>query len=264
MLNGLRPMLVNNLSTIVGVGDARRKIAVRVRAGGSPGLVWLPGFMADMQGAKATALQRWAAEHERATLYFDYSGHGQSSGHLREGTISRWLEESTAVFDAHCKGPQVVIGSSMGGWLALLLARELSRRPSPPPAWLAGMVLIAPAVDFTEELVWKRFTNEAKRRIEATGEWEGLSSNSNQRYLITRNLIEDGRRHLLLGASIETGCAVRILHGLKDRDVPWACTAELLFKLTHHDVVLSLIKDAEHSLSRPCDVDRLINAVDEF
>src|SRR6201991_3779854 len=137
----------------VGEGDGRRRIAVRARAGGSPGLFWLSGFNSDMKGTKALALDAWAAEHDRACVRFDYSGHGESGGAFIDGTIGRWLEESLAVFDRFCGGPQVVIGSSMGGWMALLLAREIARRRGATRANLAGLVLIAPAPDFTEELM---------------------------------------------------------------------------------------------------------------
>src|ERR1700738_218051 len=140
----------------VGEGDAVRRIAVRARDGGGPGLFWLGGFNSDMQGTKALALNAWAAEHARACVRFDYSGHGESGGEFVDGSIGRWLEESVAVFERFCAGPQVVIGSSMGGWMALLLAREMTRRPA-GRASLAGLVLIAPAPDFTEELMWRNF-----------------------------------------------------------------------------------------------------------
>src|SRR6516225_12224235 len=136
----------------VGEGHSARRIAVRARAGRAPGLVWLGGFNSDMKGTKALALDAWAAEHGRACIRFDYSGHGESGGKFVDGTIGRWLEESIAVFERFCRGPQVVVGSSMGGWLALLLARELKRRR--PAAALAGLVLIAPAVDLIEVLMW--------------------------------------------------------------------------------------------------------------
>ena len=163
---------------------------------------------------------------------FDYSGHGESGGDFADGTIGRWLEESLAVFDACCRGPQVVIGSSMGGWLALLLVRELARRAQRrAAASVAGLVLIAPAVDFTEELMWKRFPPEIQREIEETGVWERPSQYSDEPYLITRGLIEEGRKHLLLGGMIETGCPVRILQGVQDPDVPWQHAVELVVAL---------------------------------
>jgi pimeloyl-ACP methyl ester carboxylesterase len=180
------------------------------------------------------------------------------------------------VFDACCRGPQILIGSSMGGWLALLLIRELRRRPPPfpPPqagedqegvaANVAGVVLIAPAVDFTEELMWKRFTPEIKRELAETGLWKRPSRYSDEPYLVTRQLIEDGRNNLLLGGTIETGCAVRILQGVEDPDVPWQHAKALVARLACDDVVLTLIKDGDHRLSRPEDIARLIAAVAEF
>ena len=165
----------------IGNGRLARRIAVRMRrgTGSNPGLVWLGGFMSDMGGTKAVALDQWAGAQGRACLRFDYSGHGESGGRFADGTISRWLEESLAVFDARCEGPQIVVGSSMGGWLALLLARELRRAPRPKAA-LAGLILIAPAVDFTEALMWQRFPEEIKREIETTGAWKRPSQYSEE------------------------------------------------------------------------------------
>src|ERR1700676_2713733 len=145
----------------VGKDTAARRIAVRARAGSAPGLFWLGGFNSDMQGTKALALDAWAAEHKRACVRFDYSGHGESEGAFIDGTIGRWLEESVAVFEQFCVGPQVVIGSSMGGWMALLLAREMARRPGSPMS-PAGLVLIAPAPDFTEQLMWNGLSEDIR------------------------------------------------------------------------------------------------------
>src|ERR1700732_5297991 len=202
----------------VGRGSAARRIAVRARPGGAPGLFWLGGFNSDMQGTKAVALDAWAAEHNRACVRFDYSGHGESGGAFIDGTIGRWLEESVAVFEQFCAGPQVVIGSSMGGWMALLLAREMARRPG-SRASLAGLLLIAPAPDFTEELIWKGFSPEVRHEIETKGVWLRPSPYG-EPYPITRSLIEEGRNHLLLGGAIGVGCPVRILQGAQDPDVP--------------------------------------------
>ena len=250
----------------VGAAPAR-DIAVRPRGGNQPGLFWLGGFKSDMKGTKAVALDSWAARQGRACTRFDYSGHGESGGDFAEGTISRWLEDSVAVFRHFCRGPQIVIGSSMGGWMALLLARELNRLAASgvsPEASIAGMVLIAPAPDFTEALMWKRFTPDIKKQIEENGYWERPSEYSQKPYLITRALIEDGRKHLVLGGLIETGCPVRILQSVKDEDVPWQHASELVTRLACEDVVLTLIKDGDHRLSRPEDIDRLIAAVAEF
>jgi len=227
-------------------------------------LFWLGGFKSDMQGTKAQALDAWAQQHGRALTRFDYSGHGESGGSFTDGTIGRWLEESLAVFDACCNGPQVVIGSSMGGWLALLLVRELARRVSPSAATIAALVLIAPAVDFTEALMWKRFSPEIQRQIEENGAWEQPSRYGEEPYPITRGLIEDARRHLLLDGMIETGCPVRVLQGVQDPDVPWQHAVDLTARLAQDDVVLTLVKDGDHRLSRPEDVERMLAAVAEF
>jgi pimeloyl-ACP methyl ester carboxylesterase len=247
----------------VGTGADMRRIAVRLRDGTAPGLVWLGGFKSDMKGTKAVALDQWAEAQGRACIRFDYSGHGESGGEFVNGTIGRWLEESVAVFERFASGPQVLIGSSMGGWLALLLARELKARP-PGQASVAGLVLIAPAVDFTEELMWQRFSPEVKLQIETEGAWMRPSQYSEAPYPITRRLIEEGRSHLMLGGLIETGCPVRILQGVQDPDVPWQHAVELSSRLVRDDVVLTLVKDGDHRLSRPEDIERLLAAVAEF
>jgi pimeloyl-ACP methyl ester carboxylesterase len=248
----------------IGEGAARRGLAVRAQDGAKPGLFWLGGYKSDMNGTKAVALADWATQKGRACLRFDYSGHGESEGAFTDGTIGRWLADSLAVFDAYCRGPQILIGSSMGGWLALLMARELKRRGGNGAASIAGMVLIAPAVDFTEELMWKRFTPEIKRELEATGVWARPSQYSPEPYLVTRQLIEESRNHLLLGNMIETGCPVRILQGVEDPDVPWRHAVELTSRLASDDVVLTLVKDGDHRLSRPEDIERMLAAVAEF
>jgi len=249
----------------VGDGADSRDIAVRQREGRGPGLFWLGGFKSDMRGTKAAALDVWAAAHGRGCIRFDYSGHGESGGEFRDGTIGRWLAESLAVFEAFARGPQVLVGSSMGGWIALLLARALAaHRPEGADATLAGMVLIAPAVDFTEELMWKRFPAAIKREIETAGAWMRPSMYSEEPYPITRRLIEDGREHLLLGGMIETGCPVSILQGVQDPDVPWDHAVELVSHIARDDVVLTLVKDGDHRLSRPEDLERLTAAVAEF
>ncbi len=249
-------------SFIVGGEAAARTICVRQRDGGAPGLFWLGGFKSDMKGTKAEALDRWGAERGRAVTRFDYSGHGESGGAFTDGTIGRWLEESLAVYTQFAKGPQVLIGSSMGGWLALLLANELRGQAGAAP--LAGMVLIAPAVDFTEELMWKTFDAEVKREIKLKGSWSRPSEYSAEPYVITRKLIEEGRKHLLLDGLIETGCPVRVLQGVQDPDVPWQHAVELVSRMARGDVVLTLVKDGDHRLSRPEDLERLMAAVAEF
>jgi pimeloyl-ACP methyl ester carboxylesterase len=246
----------------VGSDSAARRIAVRARSGSAPGLFWLGGFNSDMRGTKALALDAWAAEHGRACVRFDYSGHGESGGAFIDGTIGRWLEESVAVFGQFCSGPQIVIGSSMGGWMALLLAREIAKRPA-SRASLAGLVLIAPAPDFTEELMRKGFSLEARHDIETKGVWL-RPSEYGEPYPITRALIEEGRNHLLLGSAIEVGCPVRILQGAQDPDVPWQHAFALTHRLPCDDVVLTMIQDGDHRLSRPQDIARILAAVAEM
>ena len=171
----------------IGTANERRSIAVRERPGQSPGLFWLSGYKSDMKGTKAEALAHWAEQAGRACVRFDYSGHGELGGEFADGTIGRWLADSLGVFDACCRGPQILIGSSMGGWLALLLVRALRQRSQAGPASAAGLVLIAPAVDFTEELMWKRFTPEIKRELEEKGVWARPSEYSAEPYLVTRH-----------------------------------------------------------------------------
>jgi pimeloyl-ACP methyl ester carboxylesterase len=253
-------------SLTIGTGADQRRITVRQREAAGQnsgiGLFWLGGFKSDMKGIKAEAIDRWGAGHGRAVTRFDYSGHGESGGVFTDGTIGRWLEESVAVYTQFAKGPQVVIGSSMGGWLALLLANELKNRHD--AAAMAGMVLIAPAVDFTEELMWKQFSAEVKREIKLKGSWQRPTEYANEPHVITRKLIEEGRKHLLLDGLIEPGCPVRVLQGVQDPDVPWQHAIELVSRFARDDVVLTLVKDGDHRLSRPDDLDRLMAAIAEF
>lgn len=247
----------------VGAGNGARHIAVRRREGAAPGLFWLGGFKSDMKGTKALALDAHAAKHGRACTRFDYSGHGESGGRFEEGTISRWLEETLAVFTKESAGPQIVVGSSMGGWMALLLARALSEKPA-ASAKLAGLVLIAPAPDFTEELMWKSFSDEVRKQIETTGQWERPSTYGDPPYPITKALIDDGRNHLLLGKPVQVRCPVRILQGVEDPDVPWQHAMRLVSCLAQDDVTMTLVKDGDHRLSRTEDIERLLNIVDEL
>ncbi|HVZ69357.1 MAG TPA: alpha/beta hydrolase [Rhizomicrobium sp.] len=224
-------------------------IAYMARAGKAPGVVWLGGFKSEMSGTKASALHAWAARKGHAFLRFDYFGHGRSSGDFRMGTISRWREDALTVLDNLTEGPQILVGSSMGGWLALLAA--LAR-----PEKVAGMLLIAPAADFTEELLWARLPEDARRLIVEKGEWLRPSAYDPDPYPITRGLIEDGRKHLVMGAPIRLSFPVRIVQGMKDPDVPW----EHALKLTQSiegDVTLTLVKQGDHRLSTPDDI-RLI------
>jgi pimeloyl-ACP methyl ester carboxylesterase len=249
----------------LGEGAEARRVALRKRAGKTPGLFWLGGFKSDMKGTKAVALDQYAAQVGRACIRFDYSGHGESGGRFEDGTITRWLEDALAVFKNHAHGPQIVIGSSMGGWMALLLARALAKDASlAKDAKLAGIVLIAPAPDFTEELMWKKFSDDVRTQIETTGQWERPSQYGDGPYAITKNLIEDGRKHLLLGKPIQVKCPVRILQGVLDPDVPWQHAMKLVSCLAQDDVTMTLVKDGDHRLSRPEDIERLIKTVEEL
>ena len=240
----------------VGSGSARRGIAIRRRAGDGPGLVWLGGFRSDMLATKAEAIDAWGAEHGRAVLRFDYSGHGESGGRFEDGTISAWLEDSVAAI-ATTRGPQVLVGSSMGGWLALLAARQLAAEGRPP----AGLVLVAPAVDFTQALMWPSLGADAQRAIEEDGVYLRPSDYSPEPVPITRALIEDGKRHLMLGGAIRSHAPVHILQGMRDPDVPWRHAMTLVEHLAEDPVVVTLIKDGDHRLSRPPDIVRLLAAV---
>jgi pimeloyl-ACP methyl ester carboxylesterase len=232
-------------------------IAYRRRRGKGPAVVFLGGFMSDMTGVKAEALSSWCGSHGRAFLRFDYRGHGESDGQFEEGTVGLWLEDALAALDGLTEGKLVLVGSSMGGWIALLAARARAER-------VAGLVLIAPAPDFTEDLVWKRLEEPARLVLETEGVLYEPSEYGDKPLAITKALIEDGRRHLLLRGAIELGCPVRILHGQLDPDVPWQRSLTLAEKLTARDVRVTLIKDGDHRLSRPQDLALLTQAVGEI
>ncbi|MET3927276.1 alpha/beta hydrolase [Devosia sp. 2618] len=247
---------LNSFRISVGTDVAAREIAVKQRGGSAPGLFWLGGFRSDMVGSKAMALDALGAEHGLAVTRFDYSGHGVSGGDFNHGTISRWLEEAEAVF-ALTKGSQIIVGSSMGGWLALLLARKLLSRGERPHA----LVLIAPAPDMTHTLMLPSFTPDEHESLQNNGYVDQPSAYSATPYRITRSLIEDGAQHLLFGSVIETGCPVTILQGGKDPDVPPAHAIKLVTHILHDPVTLTLIPDGDHRLSRDEDLARLRDAV---
>ena len=245
----------------VGEGDETRTIAVLARAGQPPGLFWLGGFRSDMSGIKAEALDRWAAAKGHAYIRFDYSGHGRSGGNFEDGTISRWLDEAERVFDTST-GAQVLVGSSMGAWLALLLGKRLRERGATER--LAGMVLLAPAVDMTKDLMWDLFDEAARRALADQGFYAQPSAYSEEPTIITRALIEDGKRHLFGDQPIEAGCPVHVIQGMQDEDVPWTLATALMERLAFDDAVLTLVRDGDHRLSRPEDIERLIRAVEEM
>ena len=249
----------------VGNPPNKRRIAFRRRAPArrlAPGLVWLGGYRSDMGSTKAAALDAEAERLGLGLLRFDYSGHGRSEGRLEDGTISRWLEETLAIVRAESEGPQIVLGSSMGGYIALLAARALER--SGETGRLAGLILIAPAVDFTETLIWERAPEEARRAIMETGAWRRPSAYSDEPDVLTRALIEDGRNHLLLGGMIRTFCPTVVLQGMRDEDVPYSHALKLMERLGADPATLTLVKDGDHRLSRPQDLRLLFDAVERM
>lgn len=235
-----------------------RRIAYEKRDGSEPAIVWLGGFRSDMRGTKAEALDAYAAATGRAFLRFDYAGHGESGGDFEACGISTWLADALAAIRL-TSGRPILVGSSMGGWIALLATRAL--RATDPDRAPAGLVLIAPAVDFTERLMWERFPDEVRRTIESIGVYRRPSEYDPAGYPITRHLIEDGRRHLMFGGSIDTGCPVHILQGMRDPDVHWQHALDTIERLPGESVALTLIKDGDHRLSREEDLARLVAAV---
>ena len=227
-------------------------------AAGNPRLVWFSGFNSDMSGSKVLALEAWAAERSIPFLAFDYSGHGLSEGAFVDGTISGWRDDCLSVIDGLTSDePLVFVGSSMGGWMALLTALA-------KPGRVAGMVLIAPAPDFTEKLMWaSEFDEDVKRQIMEEGVWM-RPSEYGEPYPITRALIEDGRQWQIMDEDIPLLCPVRILQGVLDDAVPWEHSMALVPKLKSEDVTYTLVKDGDHRLSRDQDIARLLRTVDEL
>jgi len=241
----------------VGNGADARRIAVRLRPGKGPPLVWLGGFRSDMGATKALALDAWAREHGRALVRFDYTGHGKSGGRFADATISTWLDDAQAVIAAFAPERPILVGSSMGGWIACLVARALAEP-------LSGLVLIAPALDFTESLMWAQFTPEIRATIERDGAWMRPSQYDPNPVPITRDLITDGRTHTLLDAAFDPGCPVHILQGMDDPDVPYPHALRVVACLPKAGTILTLIADGDHRLSRPQDLARLLSAVAEI
>lgn len=226
-------------------------------AGRAPTVVFLPGYRSDMSGTKASFLHEVCARRGQAYLRFDYRGHGRSSGRFEEGTIGSWLDDALAVLDRVVGGPFVLVGSSMGGWIALLAGLRRSDR-------LRGLLLVAPAADFTERLLWQRFDPATRERLLREGVIHE-PSDYGEPYPFTRALIEEGRRHLLLDrGEIALPCPVAILHGRRDADVPLALSLELVARLEVPEVRLEVVGDGDHRLSRPKDLARLEAALDHL
>ncbi|MDO5705569.1 MAG: alpha/beta hydrolase [Paracoccus sp. (in: a-proteobacteria)] len=223
-------------------GPQGRRIAYKRQGGQGPGVVFLGGFRSDMTGTKAEALSVWARAEGRAFLRLDYSGHGQSSGAFEDGCIGDWFEDAAAVIEAVTEGPQVLVGSSMGGWIALLLARRM-------PGRIAGMVSIAAAPDFTERGFWAGFDESQRARLMEDGRVELPSDYSDDPYVITRRLIVDGRDHLVLRQPLILPFPARFLQGTADEDVPVQWALDLLAHAEGDDLRLSLVKGADHRFS---------------
>jgi pimeloyl-ACP methyl ester carboxylesterase len=218
-------------------------LAYRALEGKGPGVVFLGGFHSDMTGSKAAYLAEWCAARGRAFLRFDYSGHGISGGRFEDGTIGRWAADAATILREQTQGPQILIGSSMGGWIALLLAMR-------EPERVAGLIGIAAAPDFTEELMWAQFPASVRDQIQRDGCWMRPSAYGDN-YPITRALIEDGRKHLILGGAIALDVPIRLLHGQDDPDVPWGHSLRIAACVTGQDVEVTLVKGGDHRLSTP-------------
>lgn len=236
-------------------GDIR-KLAYDQTAGDGPGVVFLGGYRSDKEGNKALYLEEWAQRRRRAFLRFDYSGHGQSSGDIRDGCIGDWAEDAAAIIANLTDGPQILVGSSMGGWIALLLAREMPDR-------MAGLVTIAGAPDFTEDKMWANFSDAERRLLVTQGEVPIPSEYSEEPYIVTRKLIEDGRNHLVLRSALPLSFPTRILHGTADKHVDMSVPLRLLEQAEGGDIRLILVKNADHRFSDPDCLALIAHAIED-
>lgn len=225
--------------------------------GGGPGVIFMGGYMSDMTGTKATVLEKHARQKGYGYVRFDYSGHGSSSGNFRDGTIGRWRDDALAILDSVTDGPQILVGSSMGGWIACLVARERPER-------VHAVVGIAAAPDFTKEIMVPEFTPQERTMLQTQGFVEQPSEYSETPYVVTRRLVEEAEQHLLLHQDIPITCPVRLLHGDKDEDVPWQLSLKLMNKVLSNDVTLTLVKGGGHRLSEPADLRRLTDTIDRL
>lgn len=233
-------------------GDGIRLAWAQLQGRG-PTLVFLPGLRSDMQGSKAIALHAFCAERGHAMLRLDYSGHGASDGAFESGSIGEWASDALHIIKARTQGPILLVGSSMGGWIGLLLSRALGDR-------LAGYVGIAAAPDFTEDLMWPAFSEATRAKLLADGELRTPSAYGGEQ-IITRALIEDGRDNLVLRAPLPITCPIRLLQGQLDPDVPWRTALRIAEHVTGADVRVTLIKDGDHRLSRPQDIALLLSTL---
>ena len=236
-------------------GGAR--VAYVRTAGSGPGVVFLGGFMSDMTGTKATALEAWARDRDRAFVRFDYRGHGDATGAFEDGTIGTWLADALAVLDGATEGPQILVGSSMGGWIALLVARARPER-------IAGVLGIAAAPDFTRRMWREEFGDTERAAVERDGRVTVPSEYSEDGYVITRDLLEEAEQHMLLDGPIPVRCPVRLLHGMRDEAVPWETSLRIAEQLEADDVETILVRGGDHRLSESADLDRLMRTLEEL
>ncbi len=232
-------------------------IAYHMLEGKAPGVMFLGGLMSDMSGTKAIALEDHCREAGRAYLRFDYFGHGESSGHFTDGTIGRWHSDTLAVLDRVAEGPQILVGSSMGGWQMLLATRARPER-------IKGLIGVAAAPDFTEDIMWRRLDDTAKARIRAEGILYLPSDYEDTPYPVSLGLIEDGRDHLLLRGPLALDCPLHLIHGMVDTDVPWQTALKIAEAVSGEDVAVTLVKGGGHRLSGEDDLARLMAAVDSM
>ena len=230
------------------------RIAYHHTPGDAPGVIFCGGFMSDMTGTKAIALEDACRAAGRSYTRFDYRGHGQSDGAFESGTIGLWRDDALAILDQVAEGPQIIVGSSMGGWIMLLVAKARPERA-------AGLVGIAPAPDFVLRM-WEDYSDEVKATLKTDGVYYAPSEYSEEPYAITLQLIEEGRQHLVLQAPFQVDCPVRILHGMADPDVPWRQSLEIVERLQGDDIVVTFSKNGDHRLSEPDDIDRLVHTVE--
>jgi pimeloyl-ACP methyl ester carboxylesterase len=233
--------------------SGEQRLAYHHLPGASPGVLFCGGYTSDMTGTKALALEAFCREQGRAFVRFDYSGHGASSGDFADGTIGQWADDALAIVDRVSEGPLLVVGSSMGGWIMLLVA--LAR-----PGRVAGLVGVAAAPDFTEDLLLARATAGQRRALAGQGYWMQASAYG-PAYPVTRRLLEEAREHLVLRGPIPIRCPVHLLHGQRDPDVPWRTALRLAERLQAEDVTVELVKAGDHRLSTEPDVARMEAAI---
>jgi len=242
--------------------DDGATIAYHRTPGKSPGkpvgVMFLGGSHSNMDGSKALALEKWCQDEGRAFLRFDYFGHGQSSGAFTDGVIGRWAEDAVFALDHLTEGPQVLVGSSMGGWISMLVARERPER-------LRGLIGLASAPDFTEDLMWQELSDDHRAEMARDGQVTLPNDyDPQQPYIITQRLIEDGKNHLLLRDPLNLKMPVRLIHGLKDPDVPWQTALKIQDVLVSDDVEVQLVKNGDHRLSQASDLTRMIRTLAYF